>query len=320
MSARAFEVRDPYESAERVRRMTARGTVEPLDCFRTPDAANARRVVDSLAQLGVDFVKVRTATSLEVYRAIAAAARRVGLTLAAHGDIATPQVMLDAGQRGIEHAIYPSMQQRSGAERAAINRQLAGTRAAVVPTMVNYYQWLLVPPNDVRRLLDDSLGRIDPRRRYISGYLLADWREQLAERGRVKDALVRRFYLPHVYAGVLRDLQEMRRAGVPILPGSDVALALMYPGSSLHDDLGYFVDKLGMTPTEALRSATRDAAEFSGMLDSLGTVTVGKGADLVLLDADPQVDIRNIGRISAVFVRGRLLDRRSIAQLLAPAR
>jgi imidazolonepropionase-like amidohydrolase len=310
------------ESAARVRRMKARGTVEPVDRMRAPvaDTADARRVVDSVARLGADFVKMRTAASPEAYRATAAAARRVGLTLAAHGDIVAPEAMMAAGQRSIEHAIVPSLQTLEAAQRATIIRQLAAARTAVVPTMVNYYQWLLVTPAHARKILEDSAGRIDSRRRHISGYLLADWREQVEERDNLKDALIRRFYFPRAYRAVLRDLQQMHRAGVPILPGTDIGVALMYAGSSLHDELAYFVDRIGMTPSEALRAATRDAAEFSGMLDSVGTVTVGKWADLVLLDADPLVDIRNVGRISAVVARGRWFDRLGIARLLAPGR
>ena len=309
------------ESAERVRRMKARGTVEPVDRFRAPvaDTIDARRVVDSVAGLGVDFIKVRTATSRDTYQAIASAARRRGLTIAAHGDIVPLEEMLRAGQRSIEHAIYPPLQKRDAAVRAQLIRELAAAQVAIVPTMVNYYQWLLVSPGDARRIVDDSLGRIDPRRRYVSGYLIEDWREQIAERGGVKDALIRRFYLPHAYSGVLRDLQEMHRAGVRILPGTDVAVALMYPGFSLRDELGYFVEKIGMTPAEALVSATRFAAEFSGMLDSLGTVQPGKLADLVLLDADPLVDIRNVGQIHAVIARGELFDRAGLSGLLAAA-
>lgn len=187
---------------------------------------------------------------------------------------------------------------------------------AIVPTMVNYYQWLLVPPAQARRILADTTGQIEPRRRYISGYLLEDWWEQVRERGRFKDALIRRFILPRAYRGVLRDLREMHAAGVRILPGTDVAVALMYPGFSLHEELGYFAEKIGMTPLETLVSATRAAAEFSGMSDSLGTVEVGKLADLVLLQADPLVDIRNVGSIHAVVARGELLDRPALSRLL----
>jgi len=306
------------ESAARVRRMKERKTVEPVDRFRAPvgDTIDARRVVDSVARLGVDFIKVRTATSPETYRAIAAATRRAGLTLAAHGDIVAADEMLRSGQRSIEHAIYPPLQKQDAAVRAQLIRELAAARVAVVPTMVNYYQWLNVPPSDARRIIDDSLGRIDPRRRYVTGYLLADWKEQVDERGVVKDALIRRFFLRRAYDAVLRDVREMRSAGVRILPGTDVAVALIYPGFSLRDELGYFVEKLGMTPLEALVSATHNAAEFSGMLDSLGTIERGKLADLVLLDADPLANIKNVGRIDAVMVRGELYDRAKLSALL----
>ena len=135
----------------------------------------------------------------------------------------------------------------------------------------------------------------------------------------MKDALIRYLYLPRAYSGVLRDLQEMHRAGVRILPGTDVAVALIYPGFSLRDELRYFVEKIGMTPMEALVSATRAAAEFSGMLDSLGTIQVGKLADLVLLDADPLADVRNLGRIDAVILRGELFDRSGLSGLLVAA-
>jgi imidazolonepropionase-like amidohydrolase len=267
----------------------------------------------------VDFVKVRTAASPATYLAIAAAARRAGLPLAAHGDIVPPEDMLRAGQASVEHAIYPPLQKRSAPVRAHLLGELASAGMAIVPTMVDYYQWLLVSPSDARRIIEDTLGRLDPRRRYVSGYLLEDWREQVAERGNVRDALIRHLYLPRVYRGVLRDLQEMHRAGVRILPGTDVGVALIYPGFSLRDELGYFVDKIGMTPMEALVSATRFAAEFSGMLDSLGTIEVGKLADLVLLDADPLVDVRNVRRVHAVIARGELFDRAALSSLLAAA-
>lgn len=309
------------ESAPRVRRMKERRTVEPVERFRAPvaDTTDARRVVDSVARLGVDFIKVRTAASRETYQAIASAARRAGLAFVAHGDIVPPEDILLAGQRSIEHAVYPPLQRRDASTRARLVRELASAGVAVVPTMVNYYQWLLVSPTYAHRIIEDTLGRIDPRRRYISGYLFEDWREQVTERGRVKDALVRRLYLPRAYRGVLRDLSEMHRAGVRILPGTDVGVALMYPGFTLRDELGYFVEKIGMTPMEALVSATRAAAEFSGRSDSLGTVQVGKVADLVLLDADPLVDIRNVGQIHAVLVHGELFDRTALSRLLAEA-
>ena len=120
------------------------------------------------------------------------------------------------------------------------------------------------------------------------------------------------------HKNAVKDAKEMRRAGVRILPGSDLAMIAIYPGSSLHDELRLFVEKLGMSPMEALVSATRQSAEFFGMQDSVGTIATHRIADLVLLDADPLADIRNVRRIHAVILRGQLIDRAALDKLTDP--
>jgi imidazolonepropionase-like amidohydrolase len=112
---------------------------------------------------------------------------------------------------------------------------------------------------------------------------------------------------------------RLNRAGVPILAGSDCPNPFVYPGFSLHDELGLLVHS-GLTPAEALRTATVNPAIFLGVTDSLGTVARGKVADLVLLDANPLVDIANTKRIRAVIQGGHLLDRRALNMMLAQAR
>ena len=112
---------------------------------------------------------------------------------------------------------------------------------------------------------------------------------------------------------------RLHRAGVPILAGSDSPNPFVYPGFSLHDELGLLV-RSGLSPAEALRTATINPATFLGVTDSLGTVARGKVADLVLLDANPLEDIANTRRIRAVIQGGRLLDRRALDAMLAGAR
>ena len=81
------------------------------------------------------------------------------------------------------------------------------------------------------------------------------------------------------------------RAGVGLMPGTDAPLRNSPPGFGLHEELIHFT-RAGLTPFEALRSATLEPARFLGMLDSLGTIEAGKVADLVLLSANPLTDIR----------------------------
>jgi imidazolonepropionase-like amidohydrolase len=109
---------------------------------------------------------------------------------------------------------------------------------------------------------------------------------------------------------------EMQRSGVRMLAGTDSTLACVIPGFGLHDELALLV-RAGLTPMQALQSATRDPAEFLGELDRNGTVEKGKFADLVLLDADPLSDIRNTAKIAAVIQNGRLFDNAAIRQMLS---
>lgn len=74
---------------------------------------------------------------------------------------------------------------------------------------------------------------------------------------------------------MFRDLHEMHAAGVRFLAGSDAAVVFMYPGFSLHGELESLVRNVGLSPVDALRAATVNAAEFLGLEDELGAVRVG---------------------------------------------
>jgi imidazolonepropionase-like amidohydrolase len=110
----------------------------------------------------------------------------------------------------------------------------------------------------------------------------------------------------------------MRRAGVLLLAGTDTGNPFCFPGFSLHDELALLVNA-GLTPTESLRAATLNPAQFLGLDQTLGTIERGKLADLVLLDANPLEDIRNTQRIDAVIMNGRFHDRKALDKMLAQA-
>lgn len=95
----------------------------------------------------------------------------------------------------------------------------------------------------------------------------------------------------------------LHRSGVPILAGSDWSPL----GSALHSELEYLV-AAGLAPAEALAAATRNAAIALGQIHRIGTISRGKLADLVILDADPLTDIRNVRAIRHVMLGGELLD------------
>ncbi len=298
----------PYlESARNVARMRStpvEAMVEPVERTRVPvgSPARARHVVDSLAALELDYLKIRTVEDEATYRTIVGVAREHGLDVVGHVFGIVPETVIDAGQRGVEHVFYPPLDSLSRDRRLAIWRRLRDAGTGVVPTLVVALLSVFPPDSVLRAVVDDSLGVGDPRRRYVSRYMRLDWREQVAEQDAQRRALFRQ-----LYESSLRNTREMHEVGVPIMAGSDVAVLNVFPGSSLHGELELFVTEVGMTPMEALEAATRVPATFLGLADSVGTIEPGKVADLVLLDADPLADIGNVRRIHSVVLRGRVL-------------
>jgi imidazolonepropionase-like amidohydrolase len=102
---------------------------------------------------------------------------------------------------------------------------------------------------------------------------------------------------------------RLHRAGIRVGTGTDV---WQVPWG-LHLELEELVSA-GLTPLEAIHAATGAAAEILGAEAELGTIQVGKWADLVILDADPLADIRNTGRIHAVIKGGEIVDRPAIRE------
>lgn len=102
-------------------------------------------------------------------------------------------------------------------------------------------------------------------------------------------------------------IDRMHSRGVPFAAGTDTPLGLSAPGLSLHQELELLV-RAGLSPVEALYSATVRPAEFFSLQDEMGTIDIGKKADMVLLDANPLDDITNTKRISAVVSKGNFLD------------
>jgi len=109
----------------------------------------------------------------------------------------------------------------------------------------------------------------------------------------------------------------MHRAGVPLLAGTDTAAAVdVLPGFSLHQELEYFV-QAGLSPMEALQTATLNPARFFGMEDQLGTIEKDKLADLVLLTGNPLDNIANTQKIAAVISNGHYFSSNDLQKMLA---
>ena len=270
--------------------------------FSSP--AEAVAWVDRLAALGPDHIKVRNWPAPEIGRALVERARQRGVQVVGHANEPFPRT----GIATLEHQIWPPLTVSDA--RESLWRQLAANGTAFVPTLVTGVI-RAEPPDAILARLDS--GTI-ARWQHVPAKTREQWRHQLVQLKQER---------PMDWAAVQRDdmrnVREMAKAGVTLLAGTDLGAPLIIPGFSLHDELAQLVSAAGLTPLQALRAATLASARAAGVADSIGSVDEGKLADLVLLDANPLVDVRNTTRIRAVVADGRLLTRAELDRFLAEA-
>jgi len=289
-------------------------------------ADDARNAVDSLKRLGVDFLKVHSRVPREAYFAVLAEAKAQNLRVAGHLPRGiSPSEAARAGQASIEHTesllegvhFADSASQRhtpredfallSGSAADSLFALFKRSGTSIDPTLVEYNVFAHI--GDARVTNDARLKYVSPElREYWQRFFPADTAETIASTAGRREYLRR--FMGLVYA--------MHNAGIPILTGTDVGASYIYPGFSLHDELALLVEA-GIPPADVLKAATGGATSFLGVSDSVGTVQAGKLADLVILDGNPLVDIRNTQSIRAIIVNGRLLDAAERRKILAAA-
>lgn len=323
----------------------------PVGAIEVKDAAEARAAVRRVKREGADFVKIYSRLSAEAYFAIADEARRQRIPFAGHWPDAVPaHRAISSGQRTFEH-LYNTLFATSSREaeiRAAISRIVLDPPGEnPFSTYMSWFrqihplEWLAAGSHDpakakalfarfashrswhtptlaTLRLVDipaDWPPSDDERFKYLPASATAFWpvlREaQLAARG--PEEAAQRVELYERRAGLA---VAMHRAGIRLLAGSDDATPGLVPGFALHEELARLVEA-GLTPMQAIQTATVEPARYLGLDDSLGTVQRGKVADLVVLDADPLGDIGNTRKIHAVIVRGRLITPKDRKRILA---
>jgi imidazolonepropionase-like amidohydrolase len=293
-------------------------------------AEEGRKAVDDLKAKGVDFIKVQSFITRDGYFAVADEAKKLGITFVGHvPDTIRASESIHAGQKSIEH-LTGIFEAASTAEDSFIQGSSKGPKryldtyndvlAAKLISLMAHSHTSLVPTLVWERgqwLVDD----IDYSHNSDLKYAPASWQHKswpsftkgiLAELD-TDEVSVRRRFVEKEFEVV----NAMRKAGVPIMAGTDTAAAVaVLPGFSLHTELECFV-QAGFTPLEALQTATVNPAKFLGLQSEMGTIDKGKLANLVLLDANPLEDIRNTRKIAAVVLNGRLLDRAELDQILS---
>ena len=302
--------------------------------------SDARTMITGLKEQGVDFIKIYEMVTPEVFAVLVEEAQARGLPMDGHVPLsmrardvgphvqslehlrniemdcaANPEALLAERRRRLANPEgMPGGDLRSslhGLQRLpAVAAYDAGECAAVIAAMANTIQVptlrlnsLALQPPFARSDWDEVLGKLPAE-------VADEWRETGARSGRSGPGV------DNTYAEFsLHLVKLMHDAGVPIGAGTDTPIGFAAPGYSLHSEMEMLV-RAGLSPLEALRSATVRPAEFFGLSGEMGTVEQGRLADLVLLSGNPLEDITNTRTVQAVVTRGELLTREELDALV----
>jgi imidazolonepropionase-like amidohydrolase len=307
---------------------------------RNPDEGRAR-VREAHAE-GWRYIKSYSLLSRSTYLAIADEARKYRLPLFGHiPETVTLLAALAAGHRSIEHfgrltqACSTAEAQMVAANTAALAS--AEPFAALMRTMAGHNQTTLA--NWDRMVCERTLATLarsgtmvmpslmisdfylgkdptpdDVRLRSIPGTVRAQWAQGDWRRQQMPPEL--RAIAPQSVALDWKTFKLAHAAGVTMLAGTDASFAnpFIFHGFTLHDELARYVEA-GLTPRDALATATVSPGRFLKLRDLSGRIAVGQRADIVLLDANPHADIAAIRQIHAVIANGRLYDRMRLDEL-----
>ncbi|GAB3829976.1 amidohydrolase family protein [Hymenobacter jeollabukensis] len=270
----------------------------PLGIVRANNAAEAAQVVQRYKAAGFQQIKLYSSLRPDVVQAICQEAHRQGLTVTGHiPDGMTALQGINAGMDQINHLPFVAQLFTNRPDRTLVLDDTTATRVigilkargtVIDPTLGVYEITARSAQDDIRAIEPDFQRLPQPLQALFQSMgttpeRAAQARPILASFGQ----LTRRLY----------------DAGIPIVAGTDMG----FPGSSLARELELYV-QAGLTPLQALQCATITPARVMQLQQRSGSIEAGKQADLLILDANPLEQIRNVRRVRLVIKEGQVYE------------
>tara|TARA_Y100000741_G_C18244129_1_gene554805 strand:+ start:511 stop:1899 length:1389 start_codon:yes stop_codon:yes gene_type:complete len=298
------------------------------------ETSNIPEVVDGLVKEGVTFLKSYEMLTRETYLELLKVAGQNGLRVTGHVPLSIDlEEAIEAGLGGMQHVRNMDLACAKDADNLLGDRQVsleneASIAGSALRTHIHSSQrYYAIDNTDDERCLRIimklseygvfqtptlTINTFDSRRFYAD----PKWRETYQElpeaaennwmQGSLKLANIDVTENAKKFdAWSLSLVNKMHQEGVKIIAGTDTPIGYLTPGYSLHKELE-LLSEAGLSNMDVLRSATITPAEFFGMENQMGTIEVGKLADLVILDKNPLMSISNTQSIHRVIVKGQI--------------
>lgn len=261
----------------------------PHDAFIVRDEEEARMQVNKLADQGASAIKIYFRLPLGLIKAICQEADKRGLIVTGHLETTPAMDAINAGMDGIEHVT--SLGTSLISDREAEKYRQAVLLDNNARRMGRYEMWNGINVESAK--VDSVIDFLVQNETFLSATLAVyEFRDQQADSVKFNG-----------FKNMVAFIGKARKAGVAVVVGSHSVVPFADLGWAYHREMELLAES-GLTNPEIIVAATMDNARFFKVEDNLGSIEVGKLADLVLLSANPLLDIWNMRKVEKVMLNG----------------
>ncbi|MCF6213231.1 MAG: amidohydrolase family protein [Flavobacteriaceae bacterium] len=289
------------------------------DNLQLANPAEAKEKVISYKKRGYDFIKIYYGLTKDIFDAVIEQATISDMDIVAHPSQKVPySYHFNPQIKSIEHA-EEIIQQPLNYKldtlklKEVINDFAKSKHSFFSPTLTvynNIYQMLIndnILESEQLQFMNPLIKKVDSKAQFERWY-----------NTKLRDStIVNAIKEQHNFH--LKILKKLHEAGVTIICGTDAGIGITIPGFSIHQELAFYKEA-GLSNYEVLKTATVNASKTHSIMNKMGTIEVGKVANLILVGNNPLLDLSSLQNPSTVFIKGRKLDRETLDSFEEKAR
>ncbi len=281
------------------------------DNLQLTSPIEAKEKVISYKKRGYDFIKTYYGLTEDIFDAVIEQARISDMDIVAHPSPKVPySYHFDPQIKSIEHT-EDIIQQPLNYKldtlklKEVINDFKKSKHSVFSPTLTvynNIYQMLIddnILESEQLKFINPLIKKVDSKAQCERWYT-----------NKLRDSsIVKRIKEQHDFH--LKIIKKLHEAGVTLICSTDAGIGVTIPGFSIHQELAFYKEA-GLSNYEVLKTATINASKTHSIMNNMGTIEVGKIANLILTNKNPLLDLSTLQNPTKVFVKGGKLDRETL--------